>query len=57
MRRAWLLLILVTPGCSKLSSSKPVSPQDTVQAHPRPKRRRPAEPEPKGQLPGEVPMR
>jgi hypothetical protein len=57
MRRAWLLLILAIPGCSKLSSSKPVSPQDTVQAHPRPKRRRPAEPEPKGQWPGEVPTR
>lgn len=57
MRDAWLLLVLVTAGCSKPPAPKTVQPQDTVEAHPRPRPRRMKDPPPKQTWPGEVPTR
>jgi hypothetical protein len=41
-----LLVVWMAAGCSKPPAPNTVQPQDTVEAHPRPKRRRVKDPDP-----------
>ena len=53
MRHGWLLLALGIAGCTKSPAPKTVQPQDTVEAHPRPKTRRVKDPPARQPVPGE----